>query len=138
MSSHAEKVVGRARALVGSPFRPQGREACTGLDCVGLALSAYAIPADAFRRNYRLRGSYAAEVEAALATRFRKVGVKQARKGDLLLCSVSSDQLHLAISCGDSFVHADSRLRRIVETPGRPHWPVIAAYRQRAAKAKSV
>lgn len=127
----------RARALVGSPFRPQGREPRTGLDCVGLVLSAFGISPDSVRRNYRLRGGHRAEIEAGLMRHFRKVARNTSRPGDVLLCAVSNDQLHLAISCGESFVHANARLRRIVETPGLPPWPVIGVYRPRAAKSKS-
>jgi hypothetical protein len=54
-----------------------------------------------------------------------------------MLCAVAADQVHLAIDCGGSFVHADARLRRIVETPGNPSWPVIAVFRRRAIKRGS-
>jgi hypothetical protein len=37
--------------------------------------------------------------------------------------------LHLAIHSGAGFIHADLSLRRTVETPGAPRWPVIAAWR---------
>lgn len=137
MSFQAEDVVRRARALVGSPFRPQGRDPGTGLDCVGFVLSAFGISPDSVRRNYRLRGGHRPEMEAGLMRQFRKVGRNTSLPGDVLLCAISNDQLHLAISCGASFVHADARLRRIVETPGRPHWPVIGVYRQRSVKSKS-
>lgn len=136
MSFRAD-IVSRARALTGSPFRPQGREPSSGLDCVGLILRTFAIPADEVRRDYRLRGRYRAEVEKTLTHRFRRVTPKHGRAGDLLLCAIAPDQLHLAISCGGSFVHADARLRRIVETPGDPPWPVIAVYRRRTARPKS-
>lgn len=46
-----------------------------------------------------------------------------------MLCAVAEEQLHLAIHCGASFVHADAQLRRVVETPGEPRWPIIAAFR---------
>lgn len=137
MSFRPDVIVARARALSGSRFRPQGRDPRSGLDCVGLVLSTFAIPPDEVRRDYRLRGRHRAEVEKALGQRFRKVGRKQRRAGDVLLCAIAPDQLHLAISCGASFVHADARLRRIVETPGDPPWPVIGAFRRRAGKPKS-
>lgn len=137
MSSRAGDIIRRARALVGSPFRPQGREPGTGLDCVGLVLSTFDVSPDTVRRNYRLRGGHRPEIEAGLMRQFRKVAPNKSRPGDVLLCAISSDQLHLAISCGASFVHADARLRRVVETPGELPWPIIGAYRRRAVRSKS-
>lgn len=121
----------RARALVGVPFRPQGRDAGQGLDCAGLALAAFGLPAEFVRNDYRLRGDHRTEIEAGLRSHFRRVGRRQVRAGDLLLLSVSKDQAHLAVLTEAGFVHADARLGRVVETPGAPSWPVIAAYRRR-------
>lgn len=121
----------RALTLVGTPFRPQGRNPTDGLDCVGLCLSAYRIPAEAIRRDYRLRGDHRQEVLAALLPWFRRITRRERRAGDLLLLAVAPDQLHLAIQTKHGFVHADAGLRRVVETPGEPEWPMIAAYRRR-------
>lgn len=52
----------------------------------------------------------------------------RAAAGDLVVCSVSAEQLHLAVCCGGSFVHADAGIGAVVETPGSPPWPVIGAY----------
>lgn len=134
MSISADDIVGRALALVGSPFRPQGRDSRTGLDCVGLVLCVFSITTNQVRRNYRLRGRHRREIETHLSARFRRIGAKQQRAGDVLLCAVSPDQMHLAIHCGESFVHADARLRRIVETPGAPIWPLVGIFRLRASK----
>jgi cell wall-associated NlpC family hydrolase len=120
----------RARALVGTPFRPQGRGAA-GVDCVGLALATFGIPVDAVRRNYRLRGDHADEIRAHLAREFRRVAIAQARPGDLMLMRVSDDQLHFGVRTADGFVHAHAGLRRVVETPGAPQWPVLGVYRKR-------
>lgn len=136
MSARSVEIVRRARALVGSRFRPQGRDPETGLDCVGVILSAFAIPAGEVRSDYRLRGSYRREVEDGLLKRFRRVRCVARRAGDVLLCPVGEDQIHLAIDCGGSFVHADSRLRRVVETPGTPDWPIGGVFRLRARRAR--
>jgi hypothetical protein len=48
----------RARAHVGTRFRPQGRDPRFGLDCVGLILCTFGLPADAVRKDYRLRGEH--------------------------------------------------------------------------------
>ncbi len=126
----------RARALVGVPFRPQGRDPQHGLDCVGLCLAAFRLPAGAARSDYRLRGDHLDELERALLNGFRSVKVKQQRPGDLLLMAVAEDQLHLAVVTKAGFVHADARLRRVVETPGEPSWQLIGVFRRCRRKKK--
>ena len=46
----------RARALVGTRFRAQGR-GVGGLDCVGVVLATFGLPLHLVRRDYRLRKS---------------------------------------------------------------------------------
>lgn len=125
---HAE----RARALVGVGFRPQGRSAQAGLDCVGLVLATFEIADAAIRRNYRLRGDYRAEIETSLSEHFRRVRPSKQRPGDVLLLSVASDQLHLAVRTDSGFVHADAKVGRAVETPGVPKWRIAGVYRKRS------
>jgi cell wall-associated NlpC family hydrolase len=127
MTSPGEEIIRRARSLVGTPFRPQGRDPTIGLDCVGLILCVFGIPADSVPGDYRMRGQHRRLIQAKLEPWFGPVA--QVERGDVLLCSVSRDQLHLAISCGRSFVHADARFRRIVEVPGAPRWPVDGIFR---------
>lgn len=55
------------------------------------------------------------------------------RPGDILLLKVTNDQFHLAIDAGRSLIHADANLGLVVEVPGEPAWPVVAAYRRRRA-----
>jgi hypothetical protein len=45
--------------------------------------------------------------------------------------TVAADQMHLGVLTANGFVHADARLRKVVETPGEPGWPVIGIYRRR-------
>jgi murein DD-endopeptidase / murein LD-carboxypeptidase len=124
----------RARALVGTPYRAQGRDPVFGLDCVGLVLSAFSLPIDMVRADYRLRGNYRAAAIQAILSRFRRVARKEVRPGDLLALLVADDQLHFVVLTNGSFVHADARLRRVVETPGWPEWELIGAYRLRVRK----
>ena len=121
----------RAAALVGTPYRAQGREPGSGLDCVGLVLVACGFGPGEVRRDYRPRGDHGAELRTELLRRFRKVSGKERRVGDLCLLAVAPDQLHLAIFTARGFVHADMRLRKVVETPGEPDWPVLGVYRRR-------
>lgn len=124
----------RARSLIGVPFRPQGRDPQQGLDCVGLCLAAYRLPARQVRGDYRLRGNHRGELEDALSKLFRKINAADMLPGDLLLLSIASDQSHLAVLTSAGFVHADARLRRVVETPGEPLWPLAGIYRIRRRK----
>jgi len=122
---------GRARALVGTRFRLQGRGA-GGLDCVGVAMATFDVPADAARRDYRARGDHEAEVREFLARSFRRVSLRELRAGDLMLMRVAADQLHMAVRTDAGFVHAHAGLRKVVETPGMPEWPLLAVYRKRS------
>jgi len=79
----------------------------------------------------RVRGDHEAEVHAYLAGQFRQVPRTQLRPGDLMLMNVSSEQLHLGVRTRCGFVHAHAGLRRVVETPGMPEWPIAAVYRKR-------
>jgi hypothetical protein len=127
----AKEDAARARAMVGVPFRPQGRDPARGLDCVGLALAACGLRPEGVRADYRLRGDHRAEVKLGLLRHFRRVSRRQRRIGDLLLLAVTDDQMHLAVLTADGFVHADARLRKVVETPGEPEWPILGIYRKR-------
>ena len=126
----------RALALVGTSFRPQGRDATQGLDCIGLCLAAYDLSSGLARDDYRLRGDHRDELEAKLAVKFRKVRPALSKSGDLLLMQPAADQLHLGILTERGFVHADALLRRVVEAPGWPGWPVIATYRFRQRRGR--
>lgn len=124
---HAE----RARTLVGARFRPQGRDPELGLDCIGLILCVFGLPADGVRRDYRLRGEHRREIVRGLSGPFRRVAAKIRRPGDVLLLEVARDQSHLGILTANGFVHADARLGSVVETPGSPPWPIVAVFRRR-------
>lgn len=120
----------RARALVGTRFRPQGRSG-GGLDCVGVAIATFGLAGGVVRRDYRLRGDHEDEAHAFLGDHFSRVADEELRAGDLMLLRVASDQLHFAVRTSAGFVHAHAGLRRVVETPGMPQWPLLAVYRKR-------
>lgn len=125
----------RARALVGTRFRAQGRGP-EGLDCVGLVLEVFRIPPDAVRRDYALRGEGEGELKGQVMRFFRTASAALQREGDLLLLAPAVDQLHLAVLTERGFVHAHAGLRRVVETPGAPAWPVLGVFRRRTRVAK--
>jgi murein DD-endopeptidase / murein LD-carboxypeptidase len=126
----ADRIIARARALLGMPFRLHGRDPDTGLDCVGLVSEAcqrqVGIPT-----GYALRGgsadSYSRTIAALRLTRRRG----EPRRGDILLMVAGPQQFHLGLWTGDSLIHADAMLRRVVETPGAVPWPIIGAWHNR-------
>ena len=121
--------VERARALIGTRFRPQGRSAEQGLDCLGLVAIAYRVPLGRVPADYRLRGDHLSDLLEGLRPFFRPV--RKIAAGDLLLLEAGRQQLHLAVKTDAGFVHADVR-HGVVETPGEPRWPQLRAFRRRA------
>lgn len=124
-------LAGRAQAFAGTPFRAQGRDPATGLDCLGLIIAAGGLPADAGRRDYRLRGDHRAKLMRGLLPWFRRVSRPRRRPGDVLVLRSGAEQVHLAVLTERGFVHADARIGRVVETPGLPRWPLVAVFRRR-------
>ena len=113
-----------ALRAVGTRFRLHGRGA-DGLDCVGLVALALraggylgAVPS-----GYSLRGSDWGLLDRVL------VRVAEAEPGDVLVMAVGPGQIHLGIRTAGGFVHADAGLRRVVERPGVPPWPLIGVWR---------
>jgi hypothetical protein len=116
--------------MVGSRFRPQGRDPRLGLDCLGLAAAAYNVPPSEIPSDYRLRGDHLAVLLRGIDVHFRRISIKQVEPGDMLLCEVARDQHHLVIRTRSGFIHADAR-HGVVETPGEPPWPLLRAFRRR-------
>ena len=118
--------IARARALIGVPFRLHGRDPASGIDCVGL-IGIALDRREVAPTGYALRGgsaeSWAAMMDAV--ARRRRVPPKA---DDVLLFEAGPVQFHLGIWTGESLIHADARLRRVVETPGPPRWPVVGAW----------
>ena len=113
-----------ALRAVGTRFRLHGRGA-EGLDCVGLV--ALALRAGGYSgavpSGYSLRGGDWGLLDRVL------VRVAEAEPGDVLLMAVGPGQIHLGIRTAGAFVHADAGLRRVVERPGMPPWPLIGVWR---------
>lgn len=125
MSSRADAIVARARACIGIRFRPQGRGR-EGLDCVGLV--AVSLGITQVRGDYALRSGSSERLAMELKA-FGLCAAADAAAGDVLVMRAGPGQLHLAIWTGDTLIHADARLRRVVERPGNPPWPVVGTWR---------
>jgi murein DD-endopeptidase / murein LD-carboxypeptidase len=130
--SVGDRIAAEALALVGTPFRLRGRDRQTGLDCVGLALSAFGgagVPA-VEPPAYQLRGTSRERAETVL----RRAGLVPAdaeKVGDLILAESGPMQLHLMIraGAGPSYVHAHAALGRVVLMPGPISLPVLSIWR---------
>ncbi len=129
----AKNIVAAAHACVGARFRLQGRDPATGLDCIGLVVwsaqqCGLALP-DAsdyllFDNPARLDGAIArAPLEA--------IDPRALAPGDMVRLMSSSQPLHLAIFGDDSLIHADIRLRKVVEHRLTADWAerIVSAYR---------
>ena len=124
-------VAARARALVGTRFRPQGRRREHGLDCLGFIALAAELPAELLPSGYRLRSEVGPDMlSLTLDDRVAPIPAAEAGEGDVLLVQTGAGQHHFLILLDNGFVHADAMLGRVVETPGAVAWPVVAAWRK--------
>lgn len=130
MSLRGHRIARRARALVGTRFRPQGRDPMLGLDCVGAAALAAGVPADRVPADYAFRGARLAEIEHSLCDlNCQPVPSEQAVAGDIVVCEAGPAQFHILVRTWDGFVHADAASRRVVERPLPVPWPVAGVWR---------
>lgn len=120
--------VGSARAWIGTPFRLQGRDRY-GIDCVGLIAVLHDLTAAAPCR-YALRGTPRDQAMATLDRHFVRRSGAVPQVGDILLMQPGLVQLHLGLWTGTGLVHAHAGLRRVVETPGRPAFPLLGIWYQ--------
>jgi cell wall-associated NlpC family hydrolase len=123
-----------AAALAGTPFRLHGRDAETGVDCVGLVALALARcgRSPVVPEGYAMRAlSFAPLLRFARRNGFMPLEpADEARAGDLLLLHPAPTQAHLAIYVGaGGFVHAHAGLGRVTIESGPPRWPVAARWR---------
>ena len=130
MAADALQVVARARLALGARFKPQGRSMEDGLDCVGLAALALGVAETDVPRDYPLRGAPAGRLEQLLGRHgLARVDDGDLRAGDLAVFEPGPGQVHLAIVADATLIHADTRLRRIVERPLPAPWPLAGLWR---------
>lgn len=116
-----------AEALLGTLFRLGGRDAATGLDCVGLVACALGAEAPA---GYALRNT-CIDRHLHFATRAGFLPTAcPLERGDLVLAQPGPAQHHLLVALGfERFVHAHASLRRVVLHHGPLPWPEAARWR---------
>lgn len=129
----ADAIVSAARALIGTPFRHQGRLPGIALDCAGVVI----VVADQLGLPYADEYGYARQpssgrLEAALAIQpglVRIMGEPQA--GDVLLMRFASEPQHLGICAGESLIHAWEAAGKVVEHRIDAVWKrrIVAIYR---------
>lgn len=123
-------IAARACAVVGTRFRPQGRNPQEGIDCVGVAAFACGIASERVPRDYALRGQALGDIERQL----RDLGCRRVESpvlelGDIALCRPGPAQYHIAVIAPFGFVHADAGLRRVVQRPYPIPWTLESAWR---------
>ncbi len=122
-----EACVAAARIAVGAPFRLHGRSLATGLDCVGLVAFATG-KTDFAPTGYALRTSLVGQWITLLDRLFVRREGHDPKPADIMLMQAGPAQIHLGIWTGASLIHADAVLRRVVETPAKPKWPVLGLW----------
>lgn len=110
-------MLARARALIGTPFKLQGRDPAIGIDCVGLVILAGDIIA-APRPDYRRRGDHLVPFLSRSARWFRRVAPRQSRAGDVVIIECGQRSWHVGILDGEALIHADPNVGRVVRRPG--------------------
>lgn len=128
MPSDPASRVAAARALIGTPFRLQGRDT-DGVDCIGLIAVVHGLQVEA-PRTYALRGTPSDQAMEALDRHFTRRLAVAPQVADILLLQPGLDQLHLGLWTGTGLVHAHAGLRRVVETPGQPSFPLLSIWYQ--------
>ncbi|PKB14231.1 hypothetical protein B0I00_2863 [Novosphingobium kunmingense] len=132
MSPDATELATAAEALVGTPFRLNGRDPASGLDCVGVlaaALAACGVRAD-LPGGYQLRQvSLDGWVPAPASLGFAAADAP-ILPGDVVMLKAGPGQFHLAIAAIDGgWVHAHAGLRRVVRSPALPAGPITHHWR---------
>ena len=134
MSDLGPRIAMRARQLVGTPFRLHGRDAQTGLDCVGLGADCLKWALHGARvtapQGYRLRNSDVGKYLAFARTAGLAGCSGKEMPGDILHVHPGPGQNPLLIVESDgTYIHAHAGLRRVVATPGPLCDPLLHHWR---------
>jgi murein DD-endopeptidase / murein LD-carboxypeptidase len=111
------------RSLLDVPFRLHGRDPAYGLDCVGLVALATGVSAPT---GYSLRNTVTDWCASILDRDF--FVTMRPDVGDVVLLQAGPANLHLGVWMGESLIHADARIGRVVETPFPLPWPILGIW----------
>lgn len=120
----ASELIAAARAMLGCPFRHQGRSELTGMDCIGFFLiAAYRVgllPREFERTDYGRAPS--AELTERLAHHCDRL--KHPEPGCVVAVRWPGDKRagHLAICTGENLIHCYSDAGAVVEHGHRGAW----------------
>ncbi|WOE75687.1 NlpC/P60 family protein [Alterisphingorhabdus coralli] len=119
--------------LIGAPFRFQGRDPETGLDCVGVARHALRdltnIPLPDFRYSLRGPGRSTCRAWAEKAGLTALASDSIVLPGDILCVAPGPGQHHLMVAVDQGFVHAHYSIGKVVLWPDHQDWPLVAHWR---------
>ncbi|PCJ44599.1 MAG: hypothetical protein COA81_01465 [Alphaproteobacteria bacterium] len=121
---YRQKIFLAARACVGSPFRHQGRDPASGLDCVGLIVYvAKTLNPGAFdfKRYKKIPGREAISRYAGMAG-FAAKSIAQMMAGDVVILRFGRYLEHAAILSDRGIIHACEKYGRVVEHGLDPEW----------------
>jgi len=127
-----EAIARAAEELVGTPFRLHGRDASTGLDCIGVIHAALRAAGKevALPNGYQLRSRSISGLNQISRACGFSPAMEPVRPGDVILVKTAPCQFHFLVSslCG-GFVHAHAGIRRVVLTPPPLSWPILGHWR---------
>jgi cell wall-associated NlpC family hydrolase len=133
----ADEILAAARQCLGTPFRHQGRLLGVGLDCAGVAIHvARQIGVGHLDVSGYGRTPVDGQLERSLDTPAlpgaRRKG-RRAAPGDLLLMRFAGDPQHLAITTGDTLIHAYESVGQCCEHRLSSMWAarIVRVYRFR-------
>ena len=116
MTVTVEAVLAAARATIGTPFAHQGRVLGRALDCAGVA--AYVATQLGVEFNewpgYN-RQPHDGLLESVMDSQPCLMVVYNQQPGDILLMRFTGDPQHVAITTGETMIHAYEAVGRVVE-----------------------
>jgi hypothetical protein len=89
---------------------------------------AFALDIDGIPTGYAMRGMRDGDFTAEMRAAGLVLVSSRAEAGDALVLSAGPAQHHLGIWTGNGLIHADARLRRVVDLPGAPPWPIQSVW----------
>jgi NlpC/P60 family putative phage cell wall peptidase len=132
--SFQEEMIAAARGCLGTPFHHQGRNAKTGLDCIGLiAHAAKTGGLPVMDRTDYARQPQAKELFAALEAH-GFFSAQEIIAGDVLVFRFNRAPQHVALAtAADRMIHAYAPMGKVVETGLGTSWlrRLAAVYRYR-------